>query len=138
MLKNISVTSIGRLILQKGDPQAGDDKYLEINVSSDPPSLVLREGNPIDHSANKWYIPSSVDQTTSAPEEDVPISKRKDAPIDFLIACTESDFKFFFNGKFVKSVSYWHDITDGTFPTIRKINWAAHNRITKLSWTFGK
>ena len=103
-----------------------------------PPSIVISEGT------NNLAQTDSADQTMTVSGSDIPIDKwRQYQAVDLLIACSQSEFKLYFNGKYIKSVPYWHDVTDGSTPSI----WNARTRIqssvddgkiTKFSWTYGK
>ena len=122
--------------------QTGRTRCLHIHINGDPAlSVVIREGD--QSFCTGGFSDSSKSDIWSIPGSDIPIEKWNELePIDLLILCTQSDFKFHFNGKLIKSVSssFWHNPSDGSYPTITQIDWRAkHNaKFTKLAWTYGK
>ena len=127
------------LTLKKSGDTAGSYRYLNIRLKGEPPSIVIGEGG--DSYFASSFTDSSADQTTSVLESDLPINHMTERePVDLLITCSQSDFEIYFNGQMVKRISYWHNPTDRTFPSIQKISWEEkfNSKITKVSWTFSK
>ena len=118
---------------------------MHVQLQTQDHSVVIREGGPSLKASVRGTIVSATEATKTVPvtENELPITNWDDLqPVDLLILCTPSDFKFYFNGKYIKSFSseYWHNPNNGSYPNIDVVKWRVdHNvQVTKLAWTYGK
>ena len=117
--------------------KGSDERYLHIEIKGGTASVVIREGSS-NFAANSFSCCSDTSITVSG--SNLPIKTLgQSQPVDLLISCTESEFKFYFNGQYFKSISTLHNPSDGSFPLIEELKPSVdYGRLTKLSWTYGK
>ena len=120
---------------------------MHVQLQTQDHSVVIREGGTSFEATLKGTIAkyTEASSTWAVTESDLPIENWDDLqPVDLLILCTQSDFKFYLNGKHIKSISdpsgYWHNSYNGSYPSINLVKWRVdHNvKVTKLAWTYGK
>ena len=136
----------GALIFSKCEGSVGcDERHIHVQLQTQDRSLVIREGDSNFAASFEGTKASSTDASDilSVPESELPIENwGKLQAVDLLILCTASDFKFYLNGKHVKSLSsqFWHNSMDGSYPNIEAVKWRFDDNVegTKLAWTYGK
>ena len=101
---------------------------LSVEVTTNPTTVTISE--------------TAGSQTIQLSGSDLPITEWNERePLDVLIRCTQGDFKFYLNGKLIKTLAsnYWH-ADDGSFPRIitLKPSKTGHVKFEKFSWTYSK
>ena len=129
----------------ESSPPAGN-RFINIRMNAEPPQVFIEEGGTSfgERRASDeppTFVSANADQRTSI--NNLPITEWNPfKPVDILVTCTRSDFNVHFNGKLIKSIQYWHDVSDPVepMPSITKLGWKTINnaKISKVSWTYGK
>ena len=122
----ISLKTGGKIEITQGTTNG--NKVLSVEVKPNPVTVTISE--------------TAGSQTIQLSGSDLPITEWNERePLDVLIRCTQGDFKFYLNGKLIKTLAsnYWHP-DDGSFPTIIGLKPAktGHVKFEKFSWTYSK
>ena len=122
----IALKTGGKIEITQGTPSGL--KTLSVEVKPNPATVTISE--------------TAGSQTIQLSGSDLPFTEWKERePLDVLIRCTQGDFKFYLNGKLIKTLAsnYWH-ADDGSFPTIigLKPSKTGTVKFEKLSWTYSK
>ena len=118
---------------------------MHVQLETRAHSVIIREGDTSFEASIRGTTASTADafSTLSVSESELPIENWDNLqPVDLLILCTQSDFKFYLNGKHIKSLSspFWHNSYNGSYPNIVRIKWVVDDnvKVTKTAWTYGK
>ena len=122
----IVLKTAGKISITQGTPNGL--KTLSVEITTNPTTVTISE--------------TAGSQTIQLSGSDLPITEWKERdPLDVLIRCTQGDFKFYLNGKLIKTFAsnYWH-ADDGSFPTIigLKPSKTGNVKFEKFSWTYSK
>ena len=137
------LTKVGAALMFNSKCDGCEDRIMNVQLHSQDHSVVIREGGFKASLQGTAASTEDASKTWSVTENEIPIENWDNLqPVDLLILCTQSNFKFYLNGKHIKSLSSpnWHNSNNGSFPNMQGVKWSIDDnvKVTKLAWTYGK